>query len=142
LVSITTVARADEIQIVKKGQTTPFDGILYSNNAHALLVSKTKILQESCKLKLDYELKKKEVEYSTKLNNLKIENEVLRKKLKITSNLNLEQRKYLLKQLEYRVKIPWYKSWQFASIVSVIVTLGLGALSVWGATEIVKNNTN
>lgn len=126
------------IEVIKKGKPAPFDGIIYSNDAHALLVSKTKTMKLEYDLKLEYLEKKLGIDCNSKLNLLKIDKNILTKKIEIIEDFSQKQKKYLLNQIESNTIIPWYRSWQFVSVTTFLLTVGLGIFSIWGINELKK----
>lgn len=132
-------ARADKkIVSVKKGQAVPFAGVLYSNEAHALLVARTKSQDERYKLKCDFELGKLKVSTKSQLKLKEIELDTERKSHKISQKLGAQQRDLLLRELKRVKKVFWYKSPVFMFITGIVVTVGLTTLAVYTVDQIRK----
>jgi len=74
----TTLAMADEVKVLKKGDTVPFDGVLFSK-------------QLEKEIREEVELNKLRIEKLTKLNELsEREIVVLTKRLEVTQKISLE----------------------------------------------------
>lgn len=57
---------------LKKGEQAPFDGWLYNNFANAKMLSKFQFINEECKLKIDFEVKKKAADLNLTIKNSKL----------------------------------------------------------------------
>ncbi len=124
--------------VVKKGSTVPFDGVLYSNAAHALLVARTQTQTERLKLTCDLRFGKLEISSTSALKLKQIELDTEKKSHALTKKLHKQQRDLLLTELKRVKKTPWYRTPVFMFTAGVVVTVGLGALAVWSVTELRK----
>lgn len=133
-----TVRAEGKIQVVKKGKKIPFDGILYSNSAHAILVAKQKTAEHRGKLILELELSKQKVGLQSKLKLSLIELDVEKRKHELTKQLAKDQKSLLLGELAKVKKVPWYKSQTFSFWGGIVLAASITALSIWGASELKK----
>lgn len=85
----TTIAKADvpttststvgSFTIIQKGQTAPFDGVLFDPTATAIILTDKDQAQEQFKLKLQYELDKQKADLHLNLQNLQLSLDITKK---------------------------------------------------------------
>jgi hypothetical protein len=127
-----------KIITIKAGVKAPFDGVLYSKEAHALLVSRTKTTDDRYKLKCELQLGRLRIELA-KDTRLKVLELAAEKAAHLaTKNLHKTSKGLLLSELKKAKTTPWYKSGAFMFTVGVVVTLTLGSLAVWAVSELRK----
>lgn len=132
---IPILARADPV-VLKAGQKAPKDGVFYSNDAHARLVSKIKIQDSKHKQDLDYWKRKLTLEMNTALKLKGIEIDVLKQRMGLVTKAASASGKFLLGQVSKARSIPWYKSPTFVAVTTFVLTIGVGAFSVWTVNEL------
>lgn len=131
-------AQSKEIVLVKAGSKTPFTGVLYSVDAHALLVSRTMTADDRYKLKCDLQLGKLQIKLQTNTKLRMLELDAEKAAHLATKKLHKQSSGLLLGELKKAKTTPWYKSTAFMFTVGVVVALTLGSLSVWAVTELRK----
>ena len=136
--SIAQAQPAPEIQTIKRGSKAPFDGVIYSKEAHAKLVAKLKLQAERAKAERELAVAKAKLEAQSTLKKLKIDNEVLRKSLKLTEDVSKKKERLLMDQIKARSTIPWYRTQTFAVVLTAVITAGIIVASGWGFSQISK----
>lgn len=124
-----------QVQEIKKGDPSPYDGVVYTVDAHASLVAKLKGFDAKCQAEKDYLTKTLELKYKLDLSKLQIDNETLSKQLQITDKLHDDSKKLLLRQIEEQQKIPWYKTSQFNFWLGVGVSTLVYGIVTWGVVN-------
>lgn len=135
---IPSVVQAQEIQTIKQGSKAPFDGVIYSKEAHAKLVAKLKAAEERAKAERELAVAKAKLEAKSELAKLKIDNEVLRKQLKLTEDASKRKEALLLEQIKERNKVPWYRTQTFAVVLTAVISTGIFVGSAYAYSQISK----
>lgn len=134
------VVRADPaVQTIRKGQAAPEDGVFYTNEGHAQLVAKLKGMEAKCKEQAEHAVKVETVKLTLELNKWKIEAESWKRQFQLAEDFGTKQRDMLLKQVAESQRVPWYRKPWFVSTVTVVVTVGVAAFSVWTFKELAEN---
>jgi len=105
-------ARASEVKVLKKGESAPFDGVLF-----------TKEMEKS--IRMDIQLSEKKVETLNKLNELnEKEIEILSKRLEIHQNKN---REFADREVEYENSTFWKHTLYFISgaLITGLISYGI-----------------
>lgn len=123
---------------MKAGSKVPFAGVLYSTEAHALLVSRMMTADDRYKIKCDLKLGKLRIQLKTdtKLRTLELDAE--KAAHLATKRLHKQSSSLLLGELKKAKTTPWYRSGSFMFVVGMVVTLTLGSFSVWAVSELRK----
>lgn len=132
-----TTSKADP-KFIKKGQAVPTDGVFYSKDAHAKLVSKLQTQKKQCNLDKKMAVEKAKTESAGKIARLKIDLAVTIQKLNLTRESMSAQKKLLLGVIPKRNKQYWWKSTPFLFFSGVVAGIIVSGLATWGATEIVQ----
>ena len=131
-------AQGKDIAVVKAGTKVPFAGVLYSVDAHALLVSRTMTADDRYKLKCDLQLGKLGIKLKTDVKLKALELAAEKAAHGASKDLYKQSKGLLLGELRKSKTTPWYKSGAFMFTVGVIVALTLGSISVWAVSELRK----
>lgn len=138
--TIPRTAQADQgVQVIKKGTSAPEDGVFYTNAAHAKLVAKLKGAEARCQEKTDHAVKVAVLKVTTELNKWKLEADSWKRQLKLSEDFSGKQRDLLLKQVAAAGRVQWFKKPWFVATVSVVLTVGVAAFSVWTFKELAEN---
>jgi len=133
------VARADPVvQVIRKGQAVPEDGVFYSSDAHAQLVAKLKGMEAKCQELTDHAVKVETVRLTLELNKWKLEADSWKRQFQLAEDFGLKQRNLLLKQVAESQQVPWYQRPWFIASLTVGLTVGLAAFSVWTFKELAE----
>ncbi len=134
------VARADPgVQVLRKGKAAPADGVFYTNLAHAKLVAKLKGMDARCKEQTDHAVKLAVLKLTTDLNKWKLEAASWKRQLKLSEDFTVKQRDMLLKQVARSQHVAWFRKPWFVATLSVILTVGVAAFSVWAFKGLSEN---
>lgn len=131
-------SKPEKIRQVRKGQPAPFDGVIYNNQAHALLVAKMKGSQAKLKLELDFLKQRLVLQCKEQTRSLQIDLQTAQKKLQLETEARKQQRKYLLGELNTSKKTPWYREPMFTFCMGFLVAAVITGLSIWGAQSLSK----
>jgi len=121
---------------IQKNSKVNQDGIFYTIDEHAKLVSKIKGMNQKCEIEKEYLTKKLQLQHNLDMSRLKIDNESLSKQLKLSEQLYKDNKKYLLKELEISKTVKWYKHPSFVFTVGVITTSLVYGLLTYGYTKL------
>lgn len=136
LICLTSNIKADPV-IIKKGQKVPVDGVFYSNDAHAKLVSKLQTQKKQCELEKSTAVEKAKIQSNATIATLKIDLAIEKQKLQLTRDTMASQKKLLLNILP-KEKTSWWKSPTFVFWSGVVAGIIATGLATWGATEIIQ----
>lgn len=135
------IAQANQgVIVIKSGQAAPADGIHYTNEAHAKLVAKIKGQAARCKVDTNHAVKVAVLEVKMKLTKWKLEADTFKRQLQLSEDFVVNQRKLLLEQVVKSQRISWYRSTWFLLTMGVVLTVGVGAFSVWTFNSLQKND--
>lgn len=134
----TKVALTDPVKIIKKGEKAPSDGVFYTNDAHAKLISKVKLQAQKCQAEKTFALQKQKISLDSKVASIKIALDVEKAKLKLTANLLKTQKKMLLLTVP-KQKTQWWRKPQFVFWTGFVAAFIATGLATWAALEIVEH---
>jgi hypothetical protein len=134
----TAQARGKVVQI-SKGQAAPSDGVFYPKEAHAKLVAKLKGMEAKCQEQVKHAVSVATLKLTTELNKWKVEAASWKRQLSLSEDFTKNQRKMLLEQVAKSQRIAWYKKPWFVATVTVVLTVGVAAFSVWSFKELAEN---
>lgn len=135
-VLLLTTSNVYSQSLISKGQSVNQDGVFYTIDEHAKLISKIKSIDNKCSLEKEYLTKKLELKHNLDMSRLKIDNDLLLKKLQLQESLHSDNKKFLLKELEEERKIPWYKSEHFLFWTGFISATLVYTVAVYGYTKL------
>jgi len=115
------------------------DGVFYTVEEHAKLVSQIKGSEAKCKARIEYEVKRSTIALTRDLIKARTEAEYTARQLDGAEAAMFKQRDLLLAEIAKRKAIPWHKSPAFVATLSVVSTVAVAAFSVWVFRELAQN---
>lgn len=124
---------------IQKGQAAPSDGVFYPNAVHAKLVAKLKGMGAKCQEQTTHAVNVATLKLTVELNKWKLEAASWKRQLTLSEDFTKKQRDLLLKQVARSQQVAWFRKPWFVATVTVVLTVGVAAFSVWSFKELSEN---
>lgn len=127
------------ISPIKKGQPSPFDGVVMNDVAAANITTEKKIAEERCDARVTHDVDIVSAEKQLEVDNLKAANDAYVKRLALEESVNKRQVEAISTELARTQKLAksarWTPLYYVGGVVTGVVIIVVGAFAVRGVRE-------